>query len=188
MNAFNLSARRAIAGAIVSLAATLGVTPFAAATLAAQGAQPGQPPAAMSGHGHAMAGMKGGASSDPMMAIMAASPHSILSHRTALALSPAQVASLESLEKVATPAHDSVMQAMAPLHEQMGRAMAAPNYDEGSVKDALDKMGQLHARMMGDMLRTAHAARQILTDEQRQHLAALPMDMKGNQGMSCGAM
>jgi Spy/CpxP family protein refolding chaperone len=120
-----------------------------------------------------------------MMALMAGSPHALLAQRAALALTSAQVTSLQALDHTATASRDSVMHAMAPLHDRMAQLVQADALDENAVRDVTDQMDALHGRMMGGMLHSIHDARAVLTSDQRRRLASLPpMPMDGG-GQGC---
>lgn len=178
MTPSTLRVRALLAGLVASAALCSFSRPVAAQ------APPAPPMAGMSGHG--MSGMGQSMQHDPMMMLMAGSPEALLAHRTALALTAPQVASLRALQHDMAARHDSAMQEMAPLHARMEQAVEAASIDDASLQGALDDMGRLHARMMGDMVRSVHAARAILTPAQRERLAALPMHMDaGHKGMSC---
>jgi Spy/CpxP family protein refolding chaperone len=139
------------------------------------------------------AGMPGMASMDDAMpTLMASSPHAILAHRTALGLTSAQIASLQSLEQGAKARDDSTMVEMAPLHEALLKAVDATPLDESAVRSLSDNMGALHAKMMVGMMRSIHDARAQLTAKQRNRLAGIAhasmVSQHAGQSRSCGAM
>lgn len=130
-----------------------------------------------------MMAMTGMMADCPMHSAMAESPRKVLEHRDDLGLSDEQVARLTVLEERADASRQAAMQRMRALHDDIEAASSRDRFDEGGLRAAFGRMGDMHAEMAIAMLRAARDAREILTPGQRETLAETGTDMMGMGGM-----
>lgn len=135
-----------------------------------------------------MMGMMGMMNDCPMMAAVTQGPAAALERRKALALTADQVRKLEAARARETAAERPAMDSMRVLHDRLAPLADAPQFDDGGVRAVFERMGALHADMGVAMLRARHEAREVLTPEQRQKLAAAGTDTTGMPGMMGGMM
>lgn len=119
----------------------------------------------------------------PMMAAMMRGPDAVLSKRSALGLTDAQVQQLETLRTTEMQAMRQPMDSMMAIHKQLATLSETPQFDESSVRRVFDRMGALHTNAGTAMLRARHDAAAVLTPQQRKKLE----DATGTAG-SMGAM
>lgn len=120
-----------------------------------------------------MGGMMGMMQSCPMMSAMAEDPEAVLRHAEELDLTPDQVTRLEGIKAEAGRSRMAAMAEMRELHQRIEAITDADAFPEAEAASAFGAMGELHARMALTMARTRHAAREVLTPEQRESLAEL---------------
>ena len=135
-----------------------------------------------------MMGMMGMMQGCPMMVAMTQGPGVALERRKALALTADQVRQLEAVRARETAAERPAMDSMRVLHDRLAPLADAPQFDDAGVRAVFERMGALHADMGVAMLRARHEAREVLTPEQRQKLAAAGTDMKGSMSGMMGGM
>lgn len=126
----------------------------------------------------------------PMMRSLAERPGVAIEHADALALTPDQIARLETLRDSGAAARTENMDAMREVHQQIEALTTAESFDEAAARTAFDRMGTLHAAMAFAAARAASLTRSVLTPEQRQALAELSSrspgmmhEMEGMGGM-----
>lgn len=122
----------------------------------------------------------------PMMASMGQSPRAILEHAGELALTSDQIARLETLRDDAAASRSAAMAEMRELHAEIDPVVTAETFDEAEASDLFDRMGELHADMALSMARAGHAARDVLTVDQREGLAELVRGSGGMMGSDTG--
>jgi hypothetical protein len=149
--------RRILIATTTALIATAG-------TLAAQDAHAGHGAMHREGAAH-------GGHACPMMAARAEGPKAALDARQMLGLSAEQVARLEQVHARQHEAHQATMPRMQALHGEIAGLRDAATFDEGAVRAATQRAGEMHAAMMLADLCAQHETRGVLTQEQRDHLA-----------------
>lgn len=138
-----------------------------------------------------MGGMMGMMQSCPMMSAMAEGPEAVLRHAEELDLTPDQVTRLEGIKAEAGRRRMAAMAEMRELHQRIEAITDTDAFPEAEAASAFGAMGELHARMGLSMARTRHAAREVLTPDQRQRLAELGGShgsMMGSDGGRMGGM
>jgi hypothetical protein len=145
------------------LIATTTALLAAAGTLAAQDAHAGHGAMHREGAAH-------GGHACPMMSARAEGPKAAIDARQMLGLSAEQVARLEQVHARQHEAHQSTMPRMQALHGEIAGLRDAASFDEGAVRAATQRAGEMHAAMMLADLRAQHETRAVLTQEQRDHL------------------
>lgn len=115
----------------------------------------------------------------PMMRSMARGPGAALEHADELALTPDQVAQLETLRDSGAEVRTENKDAMREVHQQIETLTTAESFDEAAARAAFDRMGTLHGAMAFAAARAASDVRSVLTPEQREALAELSSHSRG---------
>lgn len=119
----------------------------------------------------------------PMHSAMAESPSKVLEHREELGLSDQQVGRLTALRERTDANRQGAMERMRLLHDEIDAASSDAGFDEGALRAAFDRMGDMHTEMAVAMLRDRRAVREILTPAQRETLADIGPGMMGMHRM-----
>lgn len=122
-------------------------------------------------------GMQGQMMGPGMMGAMSAGPAMILRSSEALALTPAQTEQLEALQERVRSEHQEHMQAAMAAHQNAAAALEADAADLDAYTSALNEAADHMVLAHVAMTRTALAAREILTPEQREKLGEVMGDM-----------
>lgn len=122
----------------------------------------------------------------PMMRGMAEGPAAVLELRDTLELTDEQVARLQSLRAAARERHTETMQQMREVHAVLDAAAGGESFDEAAVREAFNRMGELHADLGVGVLRAKHEALRLLNAQQRELLGQVRSS--GMNMMDCMAM
>lgn len=138
-----------------------------------------------------MMGMMGGTDAALMVETMRLQPSWVLRHRKELALTPAQVSSLESLADgpmMGTEMHGAMTAGQAGMHgapslgSHFETLMSREPVDTGAIRTAVMQMTAHRTEMMTARLVTAARVRGVLEPEQRDRLVAMPMPCMADGG------